>query len=138
MYLKAFFYLIFQILWCMPQNLTGGILYLIYCRKQKPRYFRGAMVFSWKRNCCTSLGMFIFMEERAKEHRPLLLHEYGHTIQSDLLGWLYLPVMFLPSVIWFSCFENFRKRKHWSYYGFYTEASANLLAEKICHEKPIQ
>ena len=137
--IRKIFYILFQIIWCFPQNLTGLILFLIYHeKKHRPEGFRGAVVIPWKRDCCTSMGCFIFMDERCLHHRGLLVHEYGHTIQSDILGWLYLPVIFLPSVVWFSMpyFRRFRKEKKYSYYRFYTEAWANHLAEKICHETP--
>jgi len=133
-------YIIFQILWCLPQNLTG-LLMLIFFRKEKHKFFRGSIVTSWKRDCCTSIGCFIFMDEFSFQNcRSLLIHEYGHTIQSLILGWLYLPVIFLPSVIWFSvpALKKFRKEKKYSYYKFYTESWANHLAEKICKEKPIK
>ena len=29
---------------------------------------------------------------------PLLLHEYGHTFDSNLFGWFYLPIIGLPSI----------------------------------------
>ncbi len=138
--MRKIIYLLFQILWCLPQNLTGLIMFCLF-RKEKHQFFRGAVVTSWKRDCCTSIGCFIFMDEVSfSQNRKLLLHEYGHTIQSMILGWLYLPVIFLPSVIWFSvpALKKFRKEKNYSYYRFYTEHWANHLAEKFCKEKPIQ
>ena len=133
-------YIILQICWCLPQNLVGLILFLLYW-KGKHQYFRGAVVTSWKRDCCASIGCFIFMDEISfTQSRPILIHEYGHTVQSVILGWLYLPVIFLPSVIWFSvpALKKFRREKKYSYYKFYTEHWANYLAEKICKEKPIK
>jgi len=133
-------YILLQIIWCLPQNLTGLLMLFLY-RKGEHQYFRGAVVTSWKRDCCTSIGCFIFMDEISfMKNRPLLVHEYGHTIQSAILGWLYLPVIFLPSVIWFSVplLRKLRKEKKYSYYQFYTEHWANHLAEKICKEKPIK
>ena len=82
------------------------------------------------------MGCFIFMDERALRDRPLLVHEYGHTIQSALLGWLYLPVIVLPSVLWFSlpALRRYRKKHRRSYYAFYTERWANRLGERVCRE----
>ena len=135
--MKKIFYIMTQIFWCFPQNLIGLMLFLIYYQKEFD-FFRGAVVIPWNRNCCTSLGCFIFIEESAfRLNHPLLLHEYGHTLQSCILGWFYLPVIFLPSVIWFSFppLKRFRSRHNFSYYRFYTERWANFLAEKITHEK---
>ena len=43
-----------------------------------------------------SLGYHIFVQHNASTR--LLRHEYGHTIQSKLLGWLYLPLVGIPSM----------------------------------------
>ena len=61
----------------------------------------------------------------------LLVHEYGHTIQSLVLGPLYLPIIGLPSVIWLNSARLARRRRerHLSYYAFFTERSANSLGE---------
>jgi hypothetical protein len=55
-------------------------------------------------------------------------HELGHSIQSLILGPLYLIVIGLPSWIWFTWYNN-GKDKRVSYYWFYTEAWANKLAK---------
>ncbi|MBE6876251.1 MAG: hypothetical protein E7496_05920 [Ruminococcus sp.] len=139
--MKKYLFLLLQIIWCFPQNLIGlAMLCFFLFRKEEHYCFRGAVVASWDRDCCTSMGCFIFMDRHSfRHHRPLLIHEYGHTIQSCFLGWLYLPVIFLPSVIWFSfpALNRFRKEKQYSYYRFYTERWANHLGEKFCKEKPI-
>jgi hypothetical protein len=69
--------------------------------------------------------------------RRLLVHEYGHTIQSLILGPVYLIAMGIPSTIWgFSPALN-RKRKEdqISYFSFFTEKWANQLGESFTHEK---
>lgn len=39
-------------------------------------------------------------EHYARHHAGrMLLHEYGHTLDSQLWGWLYLPVIGLPSLV---------------------------------------
>ena len=54
-------------------------------------------------NVGLSLGHFIFISRRDRTpdlrgDDTLLRHEYGHTIQSHMLGWLYLPVVGVPSI----------------------------------------
>jgi hypothetical protein len=44
-----------------------------------------------------SLGMFIFLDER-KDFWTTVSHEYGHVIQSRILGPLYLPTIGLLSI----------------------------------------
>ena len=46
-----------------------------------------------------SMGMFLFLGDHDKH---VLVHEYGHSIQSCILGPLYLPVIGIPSLIWAS------------------------------------
>jgi hypothetical protein len=85
-----------------------------------------------------SLGKYIFVPSYYKKTPPdkmnysilhTIKHEYGHTIQSKYLGWFYLLVIGLPSLIWANCFEEYRKKTGMSYYDFYTESSANKLGE---------
>ena len=81
-------------------------------------------------------------EKYAKEelHRRLLVHEYGHTIQSLILGPLYLLLIGIPSTLWgFSPRLN-KKRKdnQISYFTFFTEKWANDLGEKITKEKSME
>jgi hypothetical protein len=52
-------------------------------------------------------------------------HEYGHSIQSMVLGPLYLLMIGIPSMVWAGCFKNYRKRSKKSYYWFYTESWAD-------------
>ena len=63
----------------------------------------------------------------------LLVHEYGHTIQSLILGPLYLVVMGIPSTLWgwLPCCERARQQKNLSYFDFFTERWANRLGEKV-------
>ncbi|WP_237558582.1 hypothetical protein, partial [Cellulomonas carbonis] len=54
------------------------------------------------------------------------MHERGHVKQSIYLGWLYLPVIGVPSIIWAGLrrLGLFAGR---SYYSFYTESWADRL-----------
>ena len=62
----------------------------------------------------------------------ILVHEYGHTIQSMILGPLFLPIIGIPSFIWetFFLFVRLRRKKHIDYYNFYPEKWANRLGSK--------
>ena len=133
--LAALAWIIWQVTWCLPQNAAGLVIWLAHCRARQFG-FRYARVTAWQHRSCASMGCFIFMDERALRDRPLLVHEYGHTIQSAVLGWLYLPVIVLPSVLWFSlpALRRYRKKHRRSYYSFYTERWANHLGERVCRE----
>ena len=72
--------------------------------------------------------------------RRLLVHEYGHTVQSLILGPLYLIVMGIPSTLWgFSPFAAKKRReKRISYFDFFTESWANSLGERATGEKSME
>ena len=67
----------------------------------------------------------------------LLVHEYGHTIQSLILGPLYLIVIGIPSALWGFLPNLHKKRKddQISYFSFFTEGWANRLGEKVTGER---
>ena len=133
--LKRVLWWIWQFVWCLPQNLAGFCLHLAF-RRNGFTHFHGAVVTAWKFHACASVGSFIFMGERSMQERKLLVHEFGHTLQSAVLGWLYLPVVWLPSMIWFSVpvLRKWRHETKYSYYRFYTESWANCWGEKWCGE----
>ena len=74
-----------------------------------------------------SLGEFVFLANESTLDTRMLSHEIGHRKQSRILGWLYLPVIGLPSVIWAVCFKRYRIRNNVGYYSFYTESWADRL-----------
>ena len=141
-------YILLQWTWGLPQNLLGALLLLIY-RKQ-PRFpFRCATVTRWPHRGSMSVGMFLFLgtaskrlsdEDRFAAERSILVHEYGHTVQSAILGPLYLPVIGLPSVLWANmpgC-QRFRKKRGISYYSMYQEKWANHLGRRVTKLMPPQ
>ena len=70
----------------------------------------------------------------------LLVHEYGHTIQSLILGPLYLILIGIPSTLWgfLPSLHQKRKREGLSYFSFYTEKWANYLGETITGQKSME
>ena len=132
--MKRILWILLQCTWCLPQNLAGLCMALI-CRKHAHARFQSAYVTAWRFRGCTSMGCFIFMNEKAMQ-----VHEYGHTMQSAVLGWLYLPVIALPSMLWFHLpvFRRYRRKKRMSYYRFYTEKWANHWGEKFCGERSMR
>lgn len=128
---QFYIWIILQWTWGFFQTLLGFIFSLGYLHHESFEY-RGAKVIMWHKSASVSLGRYIFLNVK---YHPLLVHEYGHCIQSLMLGPLYLPLIGLPSFIWCNI-KALRKNKN--YYTFYTEASANALAYKFTKEKPIQ
>lgn len=105
-------------IWQLPQNLVGVVLRSIY--KGTDTDYEGAVVRrSAKMKGGISLGRYIIVSENATY--GTVMHEYGHCIQSRRLGWLYLLVVGLPSIIRASM------GRPETYYDFFTEKWADKL-----------
>ncbi len=114
-------------LWQMPQNILGEILAFCYggstsfCRTGK--YNRVAVVSSDRMRGGISLGNVVILPVFFSQ--KTLRHELGHCRQSLYLGWLYLVVVGLPSIV------HAALHRKGDYYHFWTERWANRLGEKI-------
>lgn len=60
------------------------------------------------------------------KHTPLLLHEFGHSFDSRIFGWLYLPIIGLPSL--HNAMGNGDHSKFW------TEIRANRMAKSYAEK----
>jgi hypothetical protein len=120
--------------WQLPQNLLGLLLLAIYGRVT-PIDFRGD---GWRHRLPSSmiyfiegfhggisLGRYVLMSGYYATAYDVLAHERGHSIQSMILGPLYLPVIGLPSLLWATWYR--RTDRDVSYYRFYTERWADYL-----------
>lgn len=117
--------------WELPQNILGFILKKIYNATPYTTY-KDASIYSWNMPGGMSLGKYIFVPFRYIDPNTdvvqrTIKHEYGHTIQSKYLGWLYLLIIGLPSFIWAWRFDEYRRKHNKSYYDFYTESWADKL-----------
>ena len=74
-----------------------------------------------------SLGTYIFLNYKYIYNANNIKHEYGHCLQSRKLGWLYLPVIGLPSIIWAGLYGKVIRKTTNGYYKFYTEKWADKL-----------
>ena len=113
--MKAFFYRLWQCTWGILQTLLGLIVFLANV-KRKHYVYHGAIVTEWSDMSSVSLGMFVFVTAEPYFYKKLegkyskeelssrlLVHEYGHTIQSLILGPLYLIAIGIPSTLWGGC-----------------------------------
>ncbi len=126
-----------QATWGLPQTLIGACACLVLAVGGCPRErYRTALVTHWGLDRGLSLGPFVFVPGQSG-HR-LVVHEYGHTLQSLMLGPLYLPLVVLPSVVWagLPALDRRRRKRGRSYYSFYTERWANALTVRVTGEEP--
>ncbi len=139
----GFWYYLVQFTWGLPQNLAGLCHYLLTLGKPRSRY-HGAFVTRVRRKCFSggwTFGCFIFLTEPlspASEH-DLLIHEYGHTIQSLFLGPVWSLVIGLPSMLWCNLpvFQRLRRKRRIPYSRLYCEGWADRLGERFTGEKQL-
>lgn len=147
--MKIFFYRLWQCTWGVLQTLLGLIIFLTHLHDRHYSY-HGAIVTEWKAASSMSLGLFVFVTSEpffAEKYKGqieinelsnrLLVHEFGHTIQSLILGPLYLAVIGIPSTVWGFAFQKKRREKQLPYGAFFTEHWANILGERATGEKSI-
>ncbi len=137
---KVLFYLI-QFTWGLPQNLVGLIAFLILSRKNPHERFHNSFItyIDVENFGGVSIGIFIFINSKRTEGwlNDTRIHEYGHTIQSLVLGPVWAFVIALPSVIWcgLPALTKYRKDNDVSYYTLYCEGWANLWGSRWSGEK---
>ena len=160
--LKTALWFLLQFTWGIVQNAAGLFifLFLVMFGGRRPTVFRLSAVTPWRPEGCMSLGVFIFLGSCARgPDDPLVIHEYGHSVQSVLLGPLYLPIIGIPSLILAATSRSRRrrsrkpgrpqekgratgqrsktkKRRRKNYTEFYTEKWANRLGRKVTGRRP--
>jgi hypothetical protein len=134
--MKRLFFLLVYWTWCFPQTFLG-LLWWVAVRVlvdrdsySKPYHCNSVMTKTKKIRGGISLGMFIFSGDYGKSewNSALEKHEYGHVLQSFRLGWLYLLVVGLPSVLW-AWLYTLKLSAYFSYSWFYTESWADRLGK---------
>lgn len=107
-------------IWQLPQHGLGLLLRAIY--RGTDTEYEGAIVRrSLQMQGGISLGRYIIVNRYAS--RKTIMHEYGHCLQSRKLGWFYLLVVGIPSLL----HAAFCRCKRHSYYDFPTERWADKL-----------
>jgi|BioPla2DNA2_1021312.scaffolds.fasta_scaffold22651_2 hypothetical protein len=129
------------ILWELPQ-LVLGLFFLLFISFKKPgsrklRYKDADIYFVEGFPGGISLSGIIILnkieafipDSDSIKSRHSVIHEYGHSIQSLWLGWLYLPLVGLPSLIR-SIFWRKSKRESRYYYERFPEHWADALGKR--------
>lgn len=135
---KIIIFIILQCTWGLPQTLIG-LGFFIVNRKHNHKMYRSSIDTQWNYYGGLSLGLFIFTPNDKYDNSNLIrVHEYGHCIQSVVLGPLMLFVGII-SVIWGNLpyFDRLRKRKNLPYTACFVEAWASKWGEQTTGEKAI-
>jgi len=124
-------------IWELAQNILGLIIYLLNTKKiTSVRKTNGRLLFE-NQNFGVSLGNYIFWTPSINDRNfniPInLKHEFGHSIQSQIFGSLYLILIGLPSisrVFYSKIFYSVKKQEWANYYKGYPEKWADTLGMK--------
>ena len=120
-------------IWQLPQHIVAIIYFgylVMMCKDigRDSRYKQATVMHCIMRGAVT-LGNYVFVGLNS-EYRKTVKHELGHTIQSKILGPLYLIVIGIPSITYCGLRRLFPSLRKKNYYDFYTEKWANNLSEK--------
>ena len=123
--------------WQFPQIVVGFFI-LLYYKTFYPTFIKEKDTIK-DINCYyisgfhggISLGTYIFLNYRYIYDANYIKHEYGHTIQSKYLGWFYVLIIGIPSIIWAWLYGPVIKKEGKKYYTFYTEKWADKLGGVI-------
>lgn len=92
-------------IWQLPQTVFGWLLIKIYGweYRERKRFPNVHIYFCPKFHSAISLGKYIIINPKYNGETMsavrLRHHEYGHCLQSQMLGWFYLPVVGIWSAI---------------------------------------
>lgn len=120
-------------IWQLPQHIVAFIYfeYLVMMCKDlgvDSRYKQAIVIPCVMRGAIT-LGNYVFVGLNS-EYKETVKHELGHTIQSKILGPLYLIVIGIPSITYWGLRRLFPSLRKKDYYDFFSEKSANYLSKK--------
>ena len=112
-------------LWQLPQNLLGLLLVLILQPEESYDMEGCRLYYATRMRGGISLGRYVIVRSWMKDYTGNTeRHELGHAKQSRMLGWFYLFVIGIPSILWAAWWNEGRNR---DYYSFYTERWADHL-----------
>ena len=124
-------------IWQLPQNLLGALLFWWYRRNSESHtgtFYGLRVLYSDRMHGGLSLGKYVILPlsagmspecEWPKSVEDLHCHEWGHSWQSRLLGWLYLPFVGVQSIA--HAFLHDRHCEDKEYHHFWTERWADRL-----------
>jgi len=136
--MKKILFILLQCTWGIAQTLLGAIFFW-KLRKYPHRFYRGCIDTQWDMRSGLSLGLFIFSpKDEIKDSEKIRVHEYGHCIQSMVLGPFYILIG-LISIPWgrMAYFEKLRREKNLPYTACFVESWASKWGELATGEEAV-
>jgi hypothetical protein len=128
-----------QAAWELPQTAMGAGFFAWFAARRAiraVRFERGRVFVEIRTIGAISLGLFVFFTERDNRYVPVGRenrdHEYGHALQSRLLGPLYLPIVGVASetrVLYAFLHRELTGRRWAGYYDGFPENWADRLGD---------
>lgn len=114
-------------LWQLPQHLLGLLIILVTKGETKHKLHNITYYYYDPFPGGISLGDYMIIGTHWDKS---VRHEFGHSIQSKILGWFYLPSVGICSGLHAATYE-WRLKKGWvkSYYDYWTEKWADKLGK---------
>lgn len=137
--MKRIAFIILQCTWGILQTLLGAVFFLKIRHKYPHKMYRGCIDTQWNTRSGLSLGLFIFTpREDLMNSEKIRIHEYGHCIQSLMLGPFYLLIGAV-SLVWANhpYFRKLRKEKQLPYTSCFVESWASKWGELATGEEAI-
>lgn len=107
-------------IWQLPQNLVALVMLPFLGKLKKIEYRNFCYAFEAERmSGGISLGNFIFLSPYCAKRETTVAHEFGHVVDSQRMGIMYLFIIGIPSILW-ATFHGSA-----CYYDFFTESRAN-------------
>ena len=136
--MKRILFILLQCTWGIIPTLVGLIFYL-KLKKYPHKTYRGCIDTRWDTRSGLSLGLFIFTpNDTIKDAKKIRVHEYGHSIQSIVLGPLFL-IIGIISLVWgrHHYFVKLRKEKKMNYTSCFVESWASKWGQLVTGEEAI-
>ena len=123
----------FLCLWELPQNLLG-MIYSRFAKSTNRFTYKNKKFVVYFCHCfgsAVSFGKYIIFDTKYKGSSKnklwlMFKHEFGHSMQSLYLGWFYLLLVGVPSILRKIYSKIFKKSNKW-YYSGYPEKWADRL-----------
>ena len=136
--MKKALFILLQCTWGIIPTLAG-LIFFIQLRKLPHRIYRGCIDTRWNIRSGLSLGLFIFTpDDDIKDAEKIRVHEFGHCIQSIVLGPAFV-VFGIVSLVWgrHPYFARLRKEKKLPYTYCFVESWASKWGELVTGKEAI-